>query len=229
MKRKPLIRFAFCLDKVVYAESDLIAVSALQHFIFCPRQCALIHLEQAWEENVLTAQGRNLHDRAHSETVETRPDCRRIFGLPLRSLELGLSGQCDCVLETPEGGMIPLEYKRGRPKVKEMDTVQLCAQALCLEEMTGKPVEEGFIYYFRIRKRLHVGFDGLLRDKTLRTISDTRAMLESRKTPLPVFTKRCESCSMEDICMPETLSKKRRVESYIERMLKRPDTAENGD
>jgi CRISPR-associated exonuclease Cas4 len=200
-------------------ESELIMLSALQHYVFCPRQCALIHIEQIWEENGLTAEGRGLHDRAHSESAESRPDCRRIFGMPLRSLELGITGKSDVVMETPEGVFIPLEYKRGKPKVKEMDTVQLCGQALCLEEMTGKPIQEGYIYYFRIRKRLHVLFDQALRDFTIRTISETRAMLEGGKTPLPVYSKRCESCSLNDLCRPELIQKKLDINDYLDRML----------
>jgi CRISPR-associated exonuclease Cas4 len=202
-----------------YPESDLISISALQHFIFCPRQCAFIHLEGAWEENFLTAQGRGLHDRAHSETAETRPDCRRIFGMPVRSLELGLAGQCDCVMETPDGKMIPLEYKRGRPKHKDMDTVQLCAQALCLEEMTGRRIDEGFIYYFRIKKRLHVNMDDPMRSLTLKTIENCRDMINKRVTPLPEYSKKCDSCSFKEMCLPETMEKQKRVNQYIERMI----------
>lgn len=204
----------------MYSESDLIAISALQHFVFCPRQCALIHLEQVWQENGLTAEGRNLHERAHSDQAETRPGCRRIFGMPLRSLELGLTGVGDVVMQTPEG-FVPLEYKRGKPKLKEMDTVQLCAQALCLEEMTGQSVREGFLYYFRIRKRLHVLFDAELRGFTLKTIRDTRAMFESGVTPAPVYTKRCESCSLKGECLPELIGKRRNVRDYIDTMVGR--------
>ena len=207
----------------MFSESDLIAISALQHFIFCPRQCALIHLEQAWEENALTAEGRGLHTRAHSNSEESRPDCRKIFGMPVRSLEWGISGICDCVLETPEDKFIPLEYKRGKPKIREMDTVQLCAQAICIEEMTGTKIEEGFIYYFRIKKRLHVNIDEPLRNLTKQTIKDIRAMLGSGKTPPPEYSKRCESCSLKDKCLPETVGKRRRVQDYMERMIEKND------
>ena len=210
----------------MFPESDLIPISALQHFIFCPRQCALIHIERAWEENLLTAQGRGLHERAHSEISETRPDCKRIFGLPVRSLKFGLAGQCDCVLETPDKKMIPLEYKRGRPKIKDMDTVQLCAQVLCLEEMTGSRIKEGFIYYFRIKKRLHVNVDDNLRALTIETIDKCRKMIEEGVTPPPVFSKKCLSCSLKEVCMPEFMEKQRKVSLYIDRMIKKDLTVE---
>lgn len=203
----------------MYSESDFIMLSALQHYVFCPRQCALIHLEQAWEENVLTAEGRGLHERAHSDFAETRPDSRRIFSMPVRSLELGISGQCDCVLETADGELMPLEYKRGKPKIGDMDRVQLCSQALCLEEMTGKNVSEGYVYYFKIRKRLHVQFDATLREMTKHTIMETRAMLESRLTPPPVYNTKCKSCSLKAKCMPKLLIKKGQVKRYIDQML----------
>jgi CRISPR-associated exonuclease Cas4 len=205
----------------MYPESDLISISALQHYIFCPRQCALIHLEAAWEENSLTAQGRGLHERAHSSTDETRPDCRRIFGMPVHSLKLGLAGQCDCVMEAPDGKMTPLEYKRGRPKIKEMDTVQLCAQALCLEEMTGQHIDEGFIYYFRIKKRLHVLVNDVLRSLTLKTIVECRDMIGKGITPPPVYSKKCVSCSLRELCMPEIMEKHKKVNQYIDRMIKK--------
>ncbi|MGA2142050.1 MAG: CRISPR-associated protein Cas4 [Brevinematales bacterium] len=205
----------------MYSEPDLIAISALQHFIFCPRQCALIHIEAAWEENSLTAQGRSLHERAHSETEETRPDCKRVFGMQVRSLELGLSGQCDCVLETSDGKMIPLEYKRGKPKVKNMDTVQLCAQSLCLEEMTGNRIDEGFIYYFKIKKRLHIILDEALRSLTKKTTGECRDMISKGVTPPPVYSKKCESCSLKGPCMPEIMEKQNKVNQYIDRMIKK--------
>ncbi len=204
---------------MAYIESDLIMISALVHYIFCPRRCALIHIEGEWLENALTAEGRCLHQRAHHNAVETRPDCRRIFGMPLRSLELGITGQADCVMEMPEGLFIPLEYKRGKPKLKDMDTVQLCAQALCIEEMLHSKVEEGFIYYFRIKKRLRVVLDEALRKLTQNVIRETRTMLESGKTPPPVYTKRCESCSLKEQCMPEVLGKKKEVGRYMDRMI----------
>ncbi len=122
-------------------------------------------------------------------------------------------------METPEGKYIPLEYKRGRPKVKEMDTVQLCAQAFCLEEMTGKNIEEGFIYYFRIKKRLHVNIDKPLRDLTEQTVRGIRTMMESGRTPPPEYSKRCESCSLEEQCLPEAVGKKKSVKKYIVKML----------
>ena len=203
----------------MYPESDLISISALQHYIFCPRQCALIHLEQVWVENAQTAHGRNLHERAHSGLEESRPDCKKTFGMPVCSLEIGLVGQCDCVLEDADGSLTPLEYKRGKPKMKDMDTVQLCAQTLCIEEMTGKKIAEGFIYYFGIKKRQKVALDDKLRDLTLKTVESIRQMFDAGQTPAPVYSKRCDSCSLNEICLPGTLEKKKSAGEYISRMI----------
>ena len=124
----------------MYSEDELLQLSALQHFVFCPRQCALIHIEQLWEENRFTAEGRIIHEDVHEEGVENRKDVKIERGIPLRSLELGLSGKADVVefRKTQDGKkliLFPIEYKRGKPKLDHCDMVQLCAQAMCLEEM----------------------------------------------------------------------------------------------
>src|SRR3990167_1000943 len=125
----------------MYTEGDLLPVSALQHLLFCERQCALIHIEQAWSENLFTAQGRILHEKVHSETAERRKDIRVEYGMPLRSLRIGLAGKADVIeFHRRQDGSwqpFPVEYKRGRKKPDNRDNVQLCAQALCLEEMLG--------------------------------------------------------------------------------------------
>ncbi len=145
-----------------YAEDDLIPISALQHLIFCERQCALIHVEQAWDENRFTAEGRIMHERVHEAGEDSRGTVRVARGLSLRSLRLGLIGKADVVefhrVERGRWRPFPVEHKRGKPKPDESDKVQLCAQALCLEEMLGAEVPSGAIFYGRTRHRLEVAF-----------------------------------------------------------------------
>ncbi len=203
----------------MYEESELIPISALQHFAFCPRQCALIFLEGIWKDNSLTMQGTNLHRRAHTSGLESRPNIHRMFNMPLRSLRLGLIGISDVVMKDRSGSYIPLEYKHGRPKMKEMDTIQLCAQALCLEEMMGKIIDKGYIFYFGTRKRIEVIFDEKLRDQTLKTIEEVRNLFQSNETPLPVFSTKCKSCSLVDQCLPSTIEKPQKVQSYLFKIL----------
>ncbi len=146
----------------IYSEDDLFMISALQHYAFCPRQCALIHIEQAWLENRWTAEGRILHERVHEQEGESRAGVRIERGLPLRSLRLGLVGVADVVEfhPLPGGGwqLFPVEYKRGKPKPDHCDEVQLCAQAMCLEEMMGVEVSQGALFYGKTRHRHDVAF-----------------------------------------------------------------------
>ena len=147
----------------MYDEDQLLPISALQHLLFCPRQCVLIHIEQAWVENRLTAEGRIGHEKVDKGGAETRAGRKTVFGLPLRSLRLGLVGKADVVEFERDGDgnwiPFPVEHKHGRPKQKDCDRVQLCAQALCLEEMTGISVPEGALFYGKTRRREDVAFD----------------------------------------------------------------------
>lgn len=191
-------------------DDDLIPLSALQHWLVCPRQCALIHLEQAWLDNELTAEGNVLHQSVDQAGGESRHAARRVTGLPLRSVRLGLSGRADVVefRPAPDGGEVPypIEHKRGREKRDDRDKVQLCAQALCLEEALGVPVPEGALFYAETRKRQVVAFDAALR----RTVEDAaaaiRAMLASGRTPPPVLNPSCKRCSLADLCLPAALA-----------------------
>ncbi|WP_028920495.1 CRISPR-associated protein Cas4 [Pseudoxanthomonas suwonensis] len=190
-------------------DEDLIPLSALQHFLYCPRQCALIHLEQQWAENRLTAEGRLLHHRSDTPQAERRRGVRTVTAMPLLSLELGITGKAD-VMEfhrTNDGERaFPVEYKRGRPKSHRADEVQLCAQALCLEAMLGQPVHAGALFYGQTRRRKDVLFDSALRALTLSTIAQTRAMLASGVTPTARYEpKRCDACSLIGICQPRLL------------------------
>ena len=162
----------------MYHEEDLLPISALQHYIFCPRRCALVHIEQQWQENVFTAEGQNLHLKTHAEQTENRPGVRIVRGLRIHSFRLGLIGQADVVeFQQSETGIklagaegywqpFPVEYKRGILKRRFEYTVQLCAQAICLEEMTQAHIPDGAIYYGQSKRRSEVEFDENLRNRT---------------------------------------------------------------
>ncbi|MCF7521450.1 CRISPR-associated protein Cas4 [Neisseria sp. ZJ106] len=182
----------------------LIPLSALQHYAFCPRQCALIHNEQAWAENILTAQGNALHERVDSGEPETRKGVRFERSVHVSAECLGLSGILDLVEHDLASGYLkPVEYKRGKPKPTAMDEIQLCAGALCLEEMTGKHIMEGALWYGQTRHRHAVAFSDGLRAQTLDTVRQVQVLLESGSTPPPVYGKHCKACSLLDICRPK--------------------------
>ena len=185
-------------------EDELAPISALQHMLYCPRQCALIHNERQWAENLFTAEGRILHERADAGGRERRGDVTTERSVPLRSLRLGISGVAD-VVEIHEGGHpYPVEYKRGRPKAHRADEVQLCAQAMCLEEMLGTPVPEGALFYGRNRRRSVVAFDAELRALTERIAGDTRRMLAAGDSPPPEYeARKCDACSLKEVCQPQ--------------------------
>ncbi len=211
------------MSRSMYAEDDLLMLSALQHLLFCPRQCALIHIEQLWSENRLTAEGRILHERVHTASSESRGKIRVEFDLPIRSLILGISGRADVVeFHLQENGVwqpFPVEYKRGRPKKDDSDRVQLCAQAMCLEEMRNVPIPKGALFYGKKQRRLEVVLDESLRRKTTETAMALQELLKSGETPPPVYSPRCERCSFIDLCLPRTIGKKRKVQTYINRMI----------
>ncbi|ANB91335.1 CRISPR-associated protein Cas4 [Moraxella ovis] len=194
------------------SDKRLILLSALQHYAFCPRQCALIHNEQAWAENYLTAQGKLLHERVDGGEPETRQGTRFERSVHVLSDTLGLSGVLDMVEVSKNGDMHPVEYKHGKPKPTDIDKIQLCSQAMCLEEMTGRTVASGSLWYGKTRHRLAVVFDEELRAKTLATIDSVRTMLQSGQTPLPIYDKRCKACSLVDICEPKLLQKDKSIQ-----------------
>jgi len=190
----------------MYLEDDLLPISALQHLLFCERQCALIHIEQVWDENRFTAEGRLMHERVHEEGGESRGGVRIERGVALRSLGLGLAGKADIVefhrLDAGPWRPYPVEHKRGKPKPDDCDRVQLCAQALCLEEMLGVVVPAGAIFYGRPRRRLDVAFDAELRKTTGFAALRLHEMVARGLTPPPRDDKRCRSCSLLERCMP---------------------------
>jgi len=182
---------------------DSLPISALQHWLFCPRQCALIHVERLWTENRLTAEGRALHERADDGHPESRDGIRVLRAVSVASEAHGLHGVAD-VVEMRGSVPYPIEYKRGRPKAHRADDVQLCAQALCLEEMTGQSVSEGALFYGRNRRRVVVAVDGDLRALTLAVATDVRAAIAAGALPPPVHDpRRCNACSMHNLCRPE--------------------------
>jgi CRISPR-associated exonuclease Cas4 len=182
----------------------------------------LIHIEQAWSENLFTAQGRILHEKVHSETAERRRDVRVEYGMPLRSLRIGLTGRADVVeFHRQQDGSwrpFPVEYKRGRKKPDNRDNVQLCAQALCLEEMLGVSIPRGAVYYGRERRRTDVEFDEALRRETEETAGRLRRLIDSGRTPPPVYEEKCDTCSLFGICLPKTIGEGKSVEKYFSAM-----------
>lgn len=210
----------------MYTEDDLIQLSSLQHMAFCPRQCALIHIEQTWTESGLTAEGRIMHERVHDEDRESRGNVRIEYGIPLRSLRLGLIGKADVVeyhcKDIAGWQPFPIEYKRGKPKIDHCDKIQLCAQAMCLEEMLDVHIPAGAIFYGQTRHRLDVTFDGALRRETEEAAKQTHALIDSGCTPKPVYAKRCERCSLKGECLPKTMQKRRSVKTYLTRVTGEP-------
>jgi len=231
----------------LYSEDDLLPLSAIQHMAFCPRQCALIHLECIWEENVLTAEGRLLHERTHQSQRELRGDLLIVRGLRLRSMKLGLTGQADVVefhrvgADPTNGDMntvaidnlsglwrpFPVEYKRGRAKKDNCDLVQLCAQAICLEELLSVSIERGALFYGQSRHRLDVEFSKTLRAETKRLANELHMLSTKGKTPPAEYSNRCKACSLVDACMP-LLVKKRSVRSYMKSAVEETLSKESG-
>ena len=185
-----------------------VAIAALQHYAFCPRQFALIHIEQAWEENYFTAEGRLLHERVDSGEKEQRGSLRYERGVLIISHQHKIQGKMDLLeIEKIHGETryFPVEYKRGKPKIEDWDRVQVCAQALCIEEMRNVQVTEGSIWYWEVRRREPVIIDDKLRTVTIDVIQNAHALLAIGKTPKPIEDKsRCRACSLVEICQPQT-------------------------
>jgi len=198
-------------------------LSALQHYAFCPRQCALIHNDQQWSENYLTAQGDLFHNRVDSYLKEKRKEIVTEFSIPIHSYEMGLSGKTDIVEFHYSNRLInrivPIEYKSGTVKKDSIDEVQLCAQAMCLEEMTGINIQFGFFYYGRDRKRLKVVLSKNLRVSTVELAEKVHGMLDSENLPPPRKGVHCRACSLRDLCQPQLNSKKLTVRKYISKYL----------
>lgn len=202
-----------------YQEENYLSLSGIQHFEFCRRQWALIHIEQQWQENVRTLEGQFLHEKVHNEDrPEKRGNIIISRSVPVFSRILGVSGICDVVeFHLVEDGIniygreglyrpIPVEYKRGKPKKNDADNMQLCAQALCLEEMLLCNIDFGYLYYGEIQQRSMVIFDDRLREKVRKAFKEMHQLYERRYTPKVKMTKSCKACSLMDICIPKLYS-----------------------
>lgn len=199
------------------APEPRLMISALEHYAYCPRQCALIHVEQSYEENVYTLRGTRDHRRADQPETEIRDDVRTERALPLYSDELGLTGRAD-VVEFHDGTPYPIEYKHGAKRRHEPGRVQLCAQGLCLEEMTGCTVPAGALYYTGSNRRQNVPFDRTLRADTRDVIDAVRAQLREQTVPPPVNDDRCPPCSLQRVCMPEAVDTSERRHRQSDRL-----------
>lgn len=217
-----------------YSDDDLLALSGIQHFAFCKRQWALIHLEKQWDENLRTMEGKLLHERVHdSDFFEARGDILTTRSVPLSSRKLGLYGVSDAVefCAAQKAGIqipgrpgfwlpVPVEYKRGSPKKDVMDELQLCAQAVCLEEMLDTKISFGYLYYGETRHRTKVAFDQMLRDQVTSFSKQMHDLYEKQITPDPdPEYKNCRACSLFDVCLPKLFKKKRNVANYIQNNL----------
>lgn len=198
-------------------DTRLVPLAALQHYAYCPRQCALIHLEQVWAENWFTAQGQQLHQRVDSGEPETRRGIRYERGVLVNSSVHGLTGKLDLLeVEIKTWRYCPVEYKKGHPKTEDWDRIQLCAQALCLEEMCDVTIEEAALWYWQTRHREVVLIDSTLRGKTMATIEAVHKMFACGQTPRTVAPKkRCRACSLVELCQPDWLRSDRSA-SYVQ-------------
>jgi len=217
----------------MFSEDDLIQLSALQHFMFCERQCALIHIEQLWSENLFTAEGRIMHDKVDTANRESRGNIRIEYGVPMRSLRLGLIGKADAVEFHKHGEKwipFPVEYKRGKPKSDNCDRVQLCAQAICLEEMMHVEIpagalfygqtrrredvtfDEGALFYGQTRRREDVTFDEKLRTETEEAAKKVHELIASGITPKAECSAKCKKCSLVELCLPKA---SRKASNYL--------------
>lgn len=222
------------------SEESTVMLSALQHYLYCPRQCALIHVEGVWSENFLTASGRQLHERVDRRGCETRRDVHLATALRLTSNRLGLVGVADmvefhrqeasidmngvCVAVRLPGRSgfwrpFPVEYKRGVPKSHRADEVQLCAQALCLEEMLDVSIGAGALFYGETRRRTDVTFDAELRSLTEDVVAKVHELIRGGETPPPMLTKGCKACSLFDHCRPEDVGGRGSAQRWIKNQL----------
>lgn len=212
---------------MAYEEEDWLQLSGLQHFAFCRRQWALIHIEDQWAENLRTVDGLLMHERVHDQDLrESRGDLLIVRGLAVHSAELGVSGQCDAVEFRRDPGGVPLrgreglwiaypvEYKRGKPKEHGADELQLCAQAMCLEEMLCCSVPEGALYYGETRRRTVVPFTPELRGRVRDSLSEMHALYQRRYTPKVKPSKACNACSLKEQCLPRLMNREK-VSDYL--------------
>lgn len=211
----------------MFDESDYLMISGIQHFLFCKRQWALIHIEKQWQDNVLTYEGTQLHERADDNKFhEKRGDKVIVRALDVHSADLGLVGRCDIIEfeKSTDGAYLYkyketyqpkiVEYKHGRKKYDLSDTYQLLGETMCLSEMLGCPINQGDLYYFETRKRINVEFTQKMQDDFLKKLSEMHNYWEKRYTPVVKPTAKCKRCSLEDICLPELMTQQS-VHDYL--------------
>lgn len=224
----------------MYSEEDMLMLSGIQHIAFCERQWALIHIEQQWEENILTIEGQFMHERADDPfETEKRGNTITLRAVSLASFSLGLYGRADVIElnKTKQDDMnsitikdypgkwkpVPVEYKRGKPKPDRYDEVQLCAQAISLEEMYEIQIEVGYLYYGKTCHRQPVIFNDELRKEVSIYAARMHELYSNGTTPLPEYNSKCRSCSLFDLCMPRSILKKQSASEYIRKNLLQPD------
>lgn len=201
----------------MYTEVDFIMISALQHYVYCPRQCGLIHVDDVWTDNLFTTRGNILHEKVDTDTYETRGNFKTVRGLRVHSLKYGIVGRCDVVefYDNQNGkNILPVEFKAGKPKEDLSDKVQLCAQALCLEEMLSTTITHGAFFYGKIRRRDRIEIDKELRTVTEEIIHSVREIVSSKKIPLAEYTTKCRNCSLQSVCQPKAMNS-RKLKNYI--------------
>ena len=204
----------------MYTEDDFIMISALQHYVYCPRQCGLIHVDDVWSENLFTTRGNILHEKVDTDTYEMRGTKRTVRGLRIHSFYFGITGRCDVVeFRNSDDGeeVMPVEFKSGEPKDDISDKVQLCAQVFCLEEMLSTKIKKGAFFYGKIRRRDIVEIDDGLRSQTESIITSVREIISSKKVPTAEYTSKCRNCSLLDICQPKAMNN-RKLNNYIKEL-----------
>ena len=208
--------------------NDLLLISGIQHFLYCKRQWALIHVENQWQESDLTAEGRVMHHRVHDPDItDIRNGIITYRGVQVSSAQYGITGVCDAVEMIPDEDGItlfrhpgtwsvcPVEYKRGKSKLNDEDRLQVTAQVLCLEEMLSCHIERGSLFYGETKRREYLEITPDLRKKLVQTIKEMRTLYVRGETPRGKYDKRCPKCSLHDLCMPELFAKEQTVEQYI--------------
>ena len=219
------------MSRSTASDGEFLLLSGIKHFRFCPRRLALVHIEQQWQDNALTVSGHLIHERVHDENfTESRGSVLLSRGMPVRSQLLRITGECDLVeLRHDENGIaiygrsgtwrvFPVEYKHGQPDERGADEMQLCAQALCLEEMLVTDIPDGAIYYGKIRRRVPVAFTAELRRMTAEAIAEMHRLFARGHTPKAKWTKACKSCSLVEVCQP-LLAKRMSASAYVRQML----------
>lgn len=206
----------------MYADEELLPISALQHILFCERQCALIYIERAWKENRLTTEGRQLHERVDAGGHESRKNIRLEYSVALYSYKLGISGYADMVEYHQKDGAwlpYPVEFKHGAAKESDMDRVQLCAQALCLEEMMHVSIDEGALFYGAVHRRIIVRFDERLITQVRVTADRLHTLIESGMTPMVAYAPKCRNCSLLELCMPPKKVQEDKASRFVRSIL----------